>query len=108
MNDVILHGEVMIKTSVIPANAQPLSVEGPYLIVGESEVSGNHHVVDCPEGVQFYVSDGVRYMKNTVPTQIRCLLRNRHDEITLNPGSYQFGTQKEYDYFEQSHRQVRD
>lgn len=105
---VILHGECMVFAAEIPADAQPLNVIGPYLIVADSETTGNHHVIDRAEGVEFFRSGERRFMLNTKPTQIRCLHEKRHDAVTLDPGTYEFGTQQEYDPFAQNLRNVRD
>jgi len=48
------------------------------------------------------------YMKNSEPTQVRCVLEKRHDAIAINPGSYEFGIQMEYDHFSANLRNVRD
>jgi hypothetical protein len=48
------------------------------------------------------------FMSNTVPTQIRCLVADRHTEIEIPAGEYSFTFQQEYDYFTESLRNVRD
>lgn len=107
--EVVLHGECLVASNAtIPADAKLIDVKGEYLIVADSETTGNHHVVDRVEGVQFFEKDGTRYMRNTKPTEIRCLHANRHDAITLEPGTYEFGTQQEYDPFTANMRNVRD
>ena len=106
--NVILHGEAMVFETAIPTNAKPLVVEGPHLIVADSETTGNHHVIDRGPGIEFLEHDGRRFMRNTRTAKIRCLHENRHDTITLNPGEYEFGTQQEYDPFAENMRNVRD
>ncbi len=108
-NKVILHGECMVFPSEIPATATPLLVAKDYLVVADSETTGNYHVVDALEGVNFFRNEtGTTFMKNSKPTRIRCVMENRHDAITLEPGAWEFGLQQEYDYFTDSHRVVRD
>jgi hypothetical protein len=108
--EVILHGECAIKTHAeIPAEAKLRKVKGKQVIIADSETTGNHHVIDVVKGVEFYdTDDGRSYMKNSVPTKVRCVMADRHDEITLEAGAYEFGIQQEYDYFEQALRNVRD
>ena len=106
--EVILHGECMVFASEIPAGATPLEVKGEYLIVADSETTGNHHVIARAEGVEFLEHQGRRFMRNSKPTKIRCLHENRHDAIVLEPGQYEFGTQQEYDPFAENMRNVRD
>lgn len=107
-NKAILHGECIVFRSQIPQTAKTVKVNGPYQIVADSEVTGNHHVVDVPAGVTFYEADGVTFMQNEVPTQIRCIVAERHNSIELEPGTWEFGTQKEYDYIAGELVNVRD
>lgn len=108
-NEVILHGECMVFASSIPANAKKKVVTDKYLIVADSETTGNHHVVDFLDGVNFYENDkGVMFMENSVETTVRCLHADRHDAITLSPGTYEFGTQQEFDPFTARLQNVKD
>lgn len=110
-NECILHGECIVSPSEIPSDAQPKSAApgASYMIVADSEVTGNHHVVDLFEGVQFFeTAERKLFMKNSVPTKIRCVKAERHNEIDLAPGSYAFTYQQEYDYFAEALRNVRD
>lgn len=108
-----LHGECIIKQSRIPKNAakenlsQKDQVSG-FTIIADSETTGNHHVVDLQDGIEFYNLDGVRYMRNSVPAKVRCVLADRHSTVELPAGEYQFGYSQEFDYFEMAKRNVRD
>lgn len=108
MKNVILHGEAMVFQSEIPAGAKQLKISGQYLIVADSETTGNHHVIDNGPGVKFFEHEGRRFMRSSAPTKIRCLHEKRHDAVTLDPGTYEFGTQQEYDPFAANMRAVRD
>lgn len=105
---VIIHGECMVFASEIPASAKPLKVEGSHLIVADSETTGNHHVVTKKKGVRFFQDGERRFMRNSVKTEISCVHPDRHDSITLEPGTYEFGTQQEYDPFAENMRNIRD
>jgi hypothetical protein len=104
----ILHGEAMITESELPAGAEKLTVNDKHLIIADSESTGNHHVVENAEGCEFYTLDGIRYMKNSEPTSVKCVHENRHDALEVPAGTWAFGAQQEYDYFSQSHQAVRD
>lgn len=108
MKKTILHGEAMITEAEIPAGAQKLTVADKYLIIADSETTGNHHVVENAEGCTFYELDGVRYMRNEAPTAVRCVHENRHDTLEIPAGTWEFGSQLEYDYFTESQQKVRD
>jgi len=107
---VKLHGEAMIFQSTLPASAKKIKPSHPtYHIIADSETTGNHHVVDCNEDVEFYMDEnGTMFMTNEKPTQVRCVIANRHTEIPLEAGTWEFGIQSEYDHFAQHLRQVRD
>ena len=108
-NEVILHGECMVFPSKIPATAKRKSAKpNSFVIVADSETTGNHHVVDVVEGVDLFEDNGTLFMKSSVDTQIRCVHTDRHDAITLPAGTYEFGTQKEYDPFTARLKKVRD
>ena len=108
----ILHGECIVFESKIPANAE-LEVQKPgaqFVIVANSEVTGNHHVIDLKprNGVQFFKAGAKRYMRNTVPTDIRCVIADRHTNITIPPGEHEIGIQQEFDYFTMAKQNVQD
>jgi len=102
-----LHGECLIVQSEIPSGAKKINPKG-YLKIADSETTGNHHVVDCSEGVEFYELDGFRYMKNDKTANVRCVHKDRHDTIEIPEGTWMFDSQLEYDYYTESLQRVRD
>lgn len=109
-NEVILHGEAMIFKSALPEGAKKINPTNKgFHIIADSETTGNHHVIDVNEGTEFYMdATGTMFMVNSQPTQVRCVLQDRHSPIGLENGVWEFGIQKEYDHFEQNLRSVRD
>ena len=109
-NEVILHGECMVFPSKIPATAscKNLLKNQNFVIVADSETTGNHHVVDVKDGVQFFENNGTLFMESSVETSIRCVHAERHDTITIPAGTYEFGSQQEYDPFNARLEKVRD
>jgi hypothetical protein len=107
---LFLHGECkIVERTSLPAGAKPKSVEGPHLIVADSETTGNHHVVETGASVQFFDGEGGSvFMVNESPTIVKCVHANRHDSIEIPAGTWEFGSQKEYDYLNQELRNVRD
>jgi hypothetical protein len=109
MKDVILHGECLIhKIDKMPKGVGKVKTHDDCHVIAPSETSGNHHVIDIKEGVEFYEKDGVLYLKNDVETDVRCIVKERHDNITLEPGIWEIDKQQEYDYFTESHRNIAD
>lgn len=100
----------MVFSGKLPKTAKKKSLGNlPYVIVADSETTGNHHVVDVVDGVDFFEDEkGTLFMENSVETKIRCLHAERHDAITLSPGTYEFGSQQEYDPFTARMNKVRD
>jgi hypothetical protein len=108
-NDVVLHGECMVFLSKVPADAVKMNIQGNKVIVAPSETTGNHHYVDVKEGVDFFKGiNGTLYMVNAVETSINCVSDARHAEIKLPAGTYEFGSQYEYDPFTARLQKVRD
>jgi len=109
-NEVILHGEAMIiAIDRIPAHSKEVAVADKAYIVCPSETTGNHHVIDMVDGIKIFENDkNVRFMESDVATVVRCVVANRHTEISIPPGSYEFGTQQEYDPFTKRLEKVRD
>ena len=108
--NVILHGEAMIFQSTLPKSAKKIKPSNEeYHIIADSETSGNHHVIDYGEKVEFYMDeDGRMFMVNNEPTQVRCVHASRHDAIPLTTGTWEFGIQEETDHFTAHVRKVRD
>jgi hypothetical protein len=109
-NEIILHGEAyLFPICKLPDGAKKLKhTNNQYHIVATSEIVGNHHVVDIQGDTQFFENEGKVYMNSKSPTQIRCLHENRHDTIQIPAGTYEFGTQQEYDPFLVRLQNIRD
>lgn len=104
-----LHGECkIIQRQILPDDIVPKKVDGGYLIIGNSETTGNHHVVEAGSGIKFFDNGGSIWMVNKKSTNVRCVHENRHDKIEIPSGIWEFGTQKEYDYFSKELINVRD
>lgn len=113
--EIVLHGECIIATCAgIPADAvlEKHNPQEKHVIIAESEVTGNHHVIDMKPGVEFWkTGDGPkakRYLNAKVPTTVRCVIADRHNAVELKVGTYEIGYQQEYDYITEAKRNVRD
>ena len=99
----------MIFHSTIPEGATEIrSSRDDYHIIADSETTGNHHVIDTVPGTRYFKHDDTMYMKNTNETRVRCVLTDRHDTIEIEPGTWEFGIQKEYCHLTQQLTNVRD
>ncbi len=103
------HGEVFpIKVEILPQGLTKVQPVEGYVVVGESETTGNDHRVRIQEGVEFYEKDGILYMKNIVPAEISCVVKERHDSHLLPPGYWEFKKQMEFDPVEEVLREAMD
>jgi len=104
----ILHGECILSQSSLPTDAILEEIKDPFVIIANSEVTGNHHVIDMKPGVEVYKSGTKRFIKNSGPTQVRCVIAERHNAIDLAPGVWEVGIQQEFDYFAMAKKNVAD
>ena len=109
MRKVLNHGELCVFTgSEIPKGALKLKPKNGRYVVAKSEVTGNDHCLEAKDGVELYEKDGVMYLKAEVPVNVFCLIKERHDTITLDPGIYEMEPAKEFDYINSMKRNVAD
>lgn len=104
----ILHGECAIISTKIPADAELDTSNGKCLVIADSETTGNHHVMDLEPGIAVLKQGNKRFVRNTVPAEVRCVVADRHDTLTVPPGEWELVIAQEFDYFEMSKRNVRD
>lgn len=107
-----MHGEVVIKTGFqIPQNAKPVDIKDDFIVVGESETTGNDHriaVKDKSKVLFFEDENGVLYMKNEIETEVYCPKAGRHTPVVLPPNIWKIDKRKEFDYLNMEVRNVRD
>lgn len=105
----ILHGECGIIQTEIPADAEVIDMsQDKCLIIADSETTGNHHVMDISPGIEVLKKNNQRFVRNSVPASVRCVVADRHDTLTVPPGEWEITVAQEFDYFEMSKRNVRD
>ena len=110
MKKTYFHGELCIFEFLgeIPKDAKRLEPSKVGYIVAKSETTFNHHCVEKKEGVEIYEKEGVMYLKAEVPVDVFCVIKERHDTITLEPGIYKMKPAKEFDYYSLQKRDVQD
>ncbi len=104
------HGEVIaVSITKLPENLKTISPANGYVIVAESETTGNHHrVAVADKKVDFYEKDGTLYMKNLESVEIGCVVEERHDTEILPAGIWEFRKALEFDPVEEVLRQAAD
>jgi len=108
-----LHGECIIQESILPSEVKAVQLPmygEKAAIIAASEVTGNHHVIDMVPGINFFeeASSLKRFVQNSVPMTVRCVMADRHTEVVVPPGTYHLGVQQEYDYVKEQLIKVRD
>lgn len=105
------HGEVCLnKANKLPKGLKKLKLfkKGCYRLA-DSETTGNFHLLEAKEGVELFEDpNGVLWLKNDVPTDVYCAVKERHDNITLEPGIWEIDRAQEYDHLLDITRKVAD
>ena len=107
----IFHGEVVLtKVNKMPEGLKAVKLFKKYSYkLADSETTGNHHLLEAKEGVELFEdANGVLWLKNDVPTDVYCAIKERHDNITLEPGIWEIDRAVEHDYLTGMKRQVAD
>lgn len=105
------HGECIINKAVkLPEGLKRVDLFNKEAYrLADSETSGNFHLLEAKEGVELFEdSNGVLWLKNDVPTDVYCAIKERHDNITLEPGIWEIDKAIEYDYLTGMKRKVSD
>ena len=104
-----LHGECIIKEiEKLPQNLKQRK-DKKSIMIAESETIGNEHRIKIKKGVEFYEDEnGTLYMKNSLPTEVYCLHKQRHDTIEIPEGIWEIDKAVEYDYYSHQIIEVRD
>ena len=111
MRDVIKHGEVLLKqVESLPTKATAKFVGDGFVVVGESETHGNDHRIAVLDQTthKFYEKDGVLYFVASAPSEIYCPNSEKHEAITIEPGTWVVEKAREMDWLSQEIRQVAD
>lgn len=103
----IRHGEVLL----LPVDKLPegRSTTHKSFVVGHSE-TGHHHVLEATKEFEVTrISDDELYVRLFEPAKlVHKKTVNRHNDLTIIPGSYKVIRKSEYDPFEKVMRQVWD
>lgn len=104
------HGEMNIFESdlKVPKDSELLKPLCGKYIIAKSTSTGNDHCIESKKGVKVFKKNNVFYVKSTVSFNAFCVLKDRHDSITLEKGSYEIEAAKEFDYYEMQKRSVDD
>ena len=102
----IQQGDVCLeRIDTIPENAKEKKESEYGYILAEGEVTGHKHHIQDTQKAKFYEVDGVLFVKALEPVELQ---HEEHKTITIPKGNWQVGIVKEYDYFKDMEREVKD
>lgn len=101
----IQHGDILIwSVDQIPQRAKQIARKEGKLILAEGEATGHNHVITAEPAILWELN-GDLYLEVTEPVAIT---HEEHKPLDIPTGIYQVGRVKEYDYFKEMERFVRD
>lgn len=105
---IVRHGEVLLKPSELPKGATLVKETNKY-IVAHSE-TGHNHVLESVDNYQVFMHDGDTYISlGTVGSLLHEKTgEHAHKTHTITPAVYKIVIKKEFDYFSNAIRNVRD
>lgn len=97
-------GDVLLKrVNQVPDGAKKVARQNGRIVVMHGE-QGHTHAIDDVDAM-FYEKDGKFYLEATKPVK---LTHEEHHTQVVEPGIWEIGQVKEYDYFQEMERTVRD
>ena len=103
----VQQGDVLFKrVNSIPEGVTPTKSN----VLASGEHTGHHHEINVMDVAAndveiFDTKDGLKFVKNSKTITIQ---HPEHKSVTLEPGIWQIGGVREYDYFEEMARRVAD
>lgn len=108
MSNIYRHGDVLIKqVAKMPKGAKKVFT-GKNYVVAEGEATGHNHrlaTVEVDTEFEIYELNGQKYLKLSGTSTIT---HEEHKPLTILPGIYVVGDEREWDYFSNEVQQVRD
>lgn len=91
------------KIEAVPSGTETVKRKERGFVLAEGEHTGNAHVIT--EEVELFEKNGVLYVRNEEQVIVQ---HEEHKPITLEPGIWEVGRVREYDYFLEMTRTVKD
>lgn len=97
-------GDVLMKRiDVLPEDSKEVERQNGRIVVMHGE-QGHTHVIEDVDAM-FFEKNGKFYLKVIAPV---ALVHEEHHAQTIEPGIWEIGQVKEYDYFQEMERTVKD
>ena len=92
------------KVEEVPEDALVVERKNGAIVIAEGEATGHAHRIFDVDAFLFEVN-GKRYLKNSKEVTVR---HEEHHAVTIPAGIWEIGQVREYDYFQDMERTVRD
>lgn len=87
----------------LPKDLKPISRKERGYVIAEGEHTGHAHVIE--KDVELFEKKGVLYLKNKESVELK---HEEHHSQTIEPGIWEIGIVREYDYIKDMVRNVQD
>lgn len=91
------------RVNEVPNGAKKVKRDKCGYIMAEGEQTGHAHIIDAPIG--FFEKDGVLFVDTKESVEVK---HEEHGAVTLEPGIWQIGQVREWDYLAEMERTVVD
>jgi hypothetical protein len=97
-------GDVIIRSiEKIPDGVKQVSKTVRGFVLAEGEATGHAHVIE--DDIEMYEKDGVLFIKAHRPVTVK---HEEHKPIRLEKGNYEIGYVREYNFYKEEPRRVKD
>ena len=97
-------GDVIIRSIVkIPEGVNRVSKTARGFILAEGEATGHAHVIE--DDIEMYEKEGVLFIKIEKSVTVE---HEEHKPIRLEKGNYEIGYVREYNFYKEDPRRVKD
>lgn len=104
MKDQNQQGDVLMeRVEILPEGCKKVERQDGLIVVMHGE-NGHTHAIEDVDAM-FYEKDGKHYLVATKPVN---LVHEEHHTQTIEPGIWEIWQVREYDYFQEMERTVRD
>ncbi len=99
-------GDVTLRRVLeIPKGAKKIKPGVRGHVLAEGEVTGHAHRIKAAPGIQLFSIDKLLFLKNSKPAVVE---HEEHKAFSIEPGIWEIGQVREYDYFQEMERTVVD
>lgn len=101
-------GDVILKrVSQLPSGVSLVKSDKRGIVLAEGEVTGHFHGIKSKRGLKLHRIDDLLFLENATKAPV-IVTHQEHNPISIEPGIWQIGQVREFDYLTQMERKVID